>query len=226
MDPFMKHLEQDLERLHRDVLRLAAAVEEAIAVAVTALANRNRNLANEVIEGDADINDLSTSIEEKCINCLALHQPVAHHLRRITTVSTINNDLERMADLAVSIAERALTVIDGVLIPIPGRLRDLADTAIAMVHQSLDAFVTLDAEAARAVIARDDEADRLNDSIIAELVAMMKRSPASIEPALSLFTIVRRLERIADHATHVAENVVFLIEGKPIRRQPIAADAS
>ena len=178
-----------------------------------------------MIEGDADINQLSVAIEEKCLHCLALHQPVANHLRRITTVSMINNDLERMADLAVSIAERALTVIDGALIPIPGRLRDLAEIAVSMVHQSLDAFVTLDADSARAVIARDDEADRLNDIIIADLVALMKRSPASIEPALSLFTIVRRLERIADHATHVAENVVFLVEGRAVRRQPFAVES-
>ncbi len=221
----MKHLEQDLERLHRDLLRLAAAVEEAVAVAVTALRNRDRHLAHDVIEGDDDINDLSTSIEDKCLNCLALHQPVAQHLRRITTVSMINNDLERMADLAVSIAERALAVVDGVLIPIPGRLKDLAELAIGMVHQSLDAFVTLDAESARAVIGRDDEADHLNDGIIAELVALMKRSPASIEPALSLFTVVRRLERIADHATHIAENVIFLIEGQPVRRKSLAIDS-
>ncbi len=221
----MKHLEQDLERVHRDLLRLAAAVEEAVAVAITALRNRDRHSAHDVIEGDDAIDDLSTSIEEKCLHCLALHQPVAQHLRRITTVSMINNDLERVADLAVSIAERALAVIDGALIPIPGRLKDLAELAIGMVHQSLDAFVTLDAESARAVIARDDDADYLNDGIIAELVALMKRSPASIEPALSLFTIVRRLERIADHATHVADNVIFLVEGKPARRKSVAAES-
>src|SRR5579871_796047 len=221
----MKHLEQDLDRLHRDILRLAAAVEEAVAVAVAALRNRDRHLAQEVIDGDHDINDLSTAIEDKCLNCLALHQPVAQHLRRITTVSMINNDLERTADLAVSIAERALAVIDGVLIPIPGRLKELAEIAIGMVHQSLDAFVTLDAESARAVIARDDEADHLNAGIIAELVALMKRSPASIEPALSLFTVVRRLERIADHATHIAENVIFLIEGKSVRRKSLAIES-
>jgi phosphate transport system protein len=224
MDPFMKHLEQDLERLHRDLLRLAAAVEEAIAVAVAALRNRDRFLADEVIEGDADINELSGAIEEKCLHCLALHQPVAQHLRRISTVSMINNDLERMADLAVSIAERALAVIDGVLIPIPGRLGQMADMAIAMVRQSLDSFVTLDAKQAREVITRDEAVNKLNDTIIPELVALMKRSPASIEPALSLFTVVRRLERIADHATHVSESVVFLIEGKVIWRQSLPVD--
>ncbi len=221
----MKHLQQDLERLHRDVLRLATAVEEALGVAITALRNRDRRLAEEIIRGDAEIDDLSGSIEEKCLHCLALHQPVAYDLRRIAAVSMINNDLERMADLAVSIAERSLVLIEGPPLPVPTRIGRMADITIDMVHQSLDAFVTQSADQARFVIARDEEVNRLNDAIIPELVALMKQSPDAIEPALSLFTTVRRLERIADHAAHVAGDVIFLVEGKVVRHQPIALGA-
>jgi phosphate transport system protein len=136
----------------------------------------------------------------------------------------INTDLERMADLAGSIAERALAIIDAPDVPIPGKLEQMTEATIDMVHQSIDSFVTTNAELARSVIRRDDEVDSLNDQLISELVDLMKRSPDAIEPALSLFSAVRHLERIADHATNIAEDVVFLVEGKVIRHQPAEAD--
>jgi phosphate transport system protein len=150
---------------------------------------------------------------------------VAKDLRRITTVSMINTDLERMADLGVSIAERALAVMKFPPVPVPPRLKQMADMAVAMVRQSLDCFVTLNAAQARAVCRRDEDVDRLNDQLIQELVEMMKHSPAMVEPALSLFSAVRHLERIADHATNIAEDVVFLVEGEVIRHHPEAIEA-
>lgn len=221
----MKHLEQDLERLQRDILRLATAVEEAIADAIQALWERDADQARDVIDGDTDIDALSNAIEEECLHFLALHQPVARDLRRITTVSMINTDLERMADLAGNIAERALCVIETPGVPIPNRMQQMTALTLDLVRQSLDAFVALDADQAREVCRRDDDVDRLNDSIIEELVALMKRRPDLVEPSLSLFSAVRHLERIADHATNIAEDVVFLVEGKVIRHHPEAIEA-
>jgi len=221
----MKHLEQDLERLQRDILRLATSVEESITGAVQALRTRDEELASEVADGDTEVDNQSNAVEAECHHLLALYQPVARDLRRIMAVAMINTDLERMADLAVNIAERALALIKLPPIQIPTRLQQMTDLTIELVHQSIDAFVTTNPRAARDVCRRDDEVDRLNVQIIRELVEQMKRSPEMIEPGLSLFSAVRHLERIADHATNIAEDVVFLVEGELIRHQPEAIEA-
>lgn len=221
----MKHLERDLEKLQRDILRMATAVEEAITDALAALRERDDDLAQAVIDGDEDIDAQANRVEEECHHFLAIYQPVARDLRRIMAVAMINTDLERMADLAVNIAERALALMRGPVVPMPARLQQMTQLTIALVHQSLDAFVTLNPQQARFVCRRDDEVDRLNDAIIQELVALMKRSPEMIEPGLSLFSAVRHLERIADHATNIAEDVVFLVEGEVIRHHPEAIEA-
>jgi phosphate transport system protein len=221
----MKNLEHDLDTLQRDIIRLATTVEEAITGAIGSLIGRDETLAEEIIDGDAEIDSLSNAIEEECLRILALYQPVAKDLRRVSTVSMINMDLERMADLAGSIAGRAKAMMESPPIPVPARLSQMTDLVIAVVHQSVDAFVTMNAEQARRVIRKDDEIDDLNVTIIQELVALMKRSPAAIEPALSLFSAVRHLERIADHATNIAEDVVFLVEGNRIRHHPEAIEA-
>lgn len=221
----MKYLDNDLERLQRDILRLATSVEEAITDAIGALGERDADRAQAVIDGDSTVDAQSNQVEEKCHQFLAIHQPVARDLRRIMAVAMINTDLERMADLAVNIAERALALKKLTEIPTPGRLQQMTELTIGLVHQSLDAFVTLNSNLARSVCRRDDEVDRLNDQIIQEIVALMKRSPDMIEPGLSLFSAVRHLERIADHATNIAEDVVFLVEGELIRHDPEAIEA-
>ncbi len=214
-----KHLERDLENLQRDVLAMGASVEEVIYKAIRSLQERDAALAAQIIDGDGSIDELENRIDEECLKILALHQPVATDLRRIAAVLMINTDLERMADLAVDIAERAEALSRPPRLTIPADLQRMGDLATVMVRDSLNAFVNLDARQARQVVRLDDEVDRLNVAIIAEIVAMMQRSPDHVEPGLSLFSAVRHLERIADHATNIAEDVVYLVEGEIVRHR-------
>jgi len=217
-----KHLERDLEDLHRDILAQAGAVDEAIRGAIRALQERDVNMARQVITGDDLIDEQENRIEQECLKMLALHQPVAADLRRITAVLKINTDLERMADLAVDIAERALCIAELPPASIPDKLQRMTDLTIGMVHQSLEAFVKQDTRDARTVCRRDDEVDRYNVEIIRELILTMRSSPEMVEPALSLFSATRHLERIADHATNIAEDVIYLVEGEIVRHRPEA----
>jgi phosphate transport system protein len=217
-----KHLERDLGSLQRDLLALAASVEEAIHTATRALRERDPDTAQDVIDGDKEIDQEENHIEEECLKLLALHQPVAVDLRRIAAALKINNELERMADLAEDIAERAAHLALLPAIHVPEGLQGMTDLTITMVRQSLDAFVNLDARQARRVCRLDDTVDRYNNDIIAELIALMRRSPEMVEPGLSLFSATRHLERIADHATNIAEDVVYLVEGVIIRHHPEA----
>jgi phosphate transport system protein len=219
-----KHLERDLENLQRDIVGLATSVEEAIHKAIRSLQNRDVDLANDVISGDDKIDQEENAIEEECLKMLALHQPVAVDLRRVAACLMINTDLERMADLAEDIAERAIALSRPPLLPIPEKLQRMTDLTTTMVRQSLDAFVNLDTQLARTVCRLDDEVDHLNDDIIQELIQVMKEKPTMVEPGLSLFSATRHLERIADHATNIAEEVIYLAEGEIVRHRPTAFD--
>ena len=220
-----KHLERDLESLQRDVLAMGASVEEVIYKAIKALQQRDAGLAASVVEGDGSIDELENRIDEECLKILALHQPVATDLRRIAAVLMINTDLERMADLAVDIAERAEVLAAPPRLAIPKELQRMADLTTVMVRDCLNAFVNLDARQARQVVRLDDEVDRLNADIIREIVAAMRQSADNVEPGLSLFSAVRHLERIADHATNIAEDVVYLVEGEIVRHRLEGSDA-
>jgi phosphate transport system protein len=217
-----KHLQRDLDNLQRRLLGLAASVEEAIHKAITALQGRDAALAEEVIAGDGRIDEEENHVEEECLKILALHQPVAVDLRRIAAAMKINTDLERMADLAEDIAERAQALARKGPIPIPENLQRMTDLTTTMVRQSLDSFVGLDAHQARRVCRLDDEVDRYNKEIIDDLIAAMRRDPAMVEQSMSMFSATRHLERIADHATNIAEEVVYLVEGEIIRHRPAA----
>ncbi len=219
-----KHLERDLDNLQKDMLLLAAKVEESIYKAIRALQERDVDLAQQVIAGDEDIDQQENQVEEECLKMLALHQPVAVDLRRIAAVLKINTDLERMADLAGDIANRALVLARPPWIPIPGALQRMTDLTTSMVRESLDAFVNLDSRLARRVCRLDDEVDRYNKEIILELIEAMRKSPDMVEPGMSLFSATRHLERIADHATNIAEDVVYLVEGEIIRHHPEAVE--
>src|SRR3989454_11127311 len=218
------HLNRDLENLHRRVLALAAAVEQAVEQAIRALFERDEQLAQTLIESDTPIDLEENQVEEDCLKILALHQPVAVDLRRVAAILKINTDLERMADLAVNIAERALALARGMEIPVPATLRQMTDLTNTMVRDSLDAFVNLDEALAKRVCRMDDEVDRYNREIISQVSQFMKKSPDHVDAGLHLFSAVRHLERIADHATNIAEDVVYLIEGKIIRHHPEALD--
>ncbi len=212
-----KHLERDLEALEREILAQSSLVEEMIAKSCRALVDRRVDLSSEVFEGEQQIDAREVKIEEECLKILALHQPVAVDLRRTATVLKINTELERIADLAVNIAERISSLSEHVEFEIPGKVERMAVKATDMVHDTLDAFVELDVELAREVCRRDEEVDLLNRQVIDELSEAMRDRPDLIEPALHVFSISRHIERIADCATNIAEDVIYLVEGEIAR---------
>ncbi len=214
-----KHLQRDMESIHREILALSGMVEEAIDRARRSLLERRLDLAAKVIEEDEEIDRREVHIEEECLKILALHQPVAVDLRRIATVLKVNSDLERIADLAVNIAERAQALADNPEFPVPRRLERMIDLATMMVRSALDAFVNMDSEAARRVCVLDDEVDRTNREVINELHELMEANPYLIRPALHCFSASRHAERIADHATNIAEDVIYLVEGEIARHR-------
>jgi phosphate transport system protein len=214
-----KHLLRDLDNLRRDLLALASLVEETVHKATHALQTHDKRLAREVIAADEQIDLEENQLNEECLKILALHQPVAIDLRRIAAAMMITTDLERMGDLAEEIAERALDLANPPYLPIPSKLQRMTDLTTMMVRQSLDAFVNLNKEQAQAVLRMDDEVDRYNVEIIQEVMQAMKSSPALIEAGLSMFSATRHLERIADHATNIAEDVLYLIEGEIVRHR-------
>jgi phosphate transport system protein len=216
------HLNRDLENVQRRVLSLASAVEQIVEKSIRALFERDATLARTLMESDTPIDMEENVIEEECLKILALHQPVAVDLRRVATIVKINSDLERMADLAVNIAERALALAQGPEIPVPTTFHQMTDLTNTMVRDSLDAFLKLDIALAKRVCRLDDEVDRYNREIIDHVSEFMKQSPDNVDPGLHMFSAARQLERIADHATNIAEDVVYLVEGKIIRHNPEA----
>jgi phosphate transport system protein len=215
-----RHMHSELEHLDHALRRLAADAEEAVRKSVHALRVRCPQLAGQVIAGDDAIDDEENWVSESCLKLLAMQQPVACDLRRVTAVLHISNNLERVGDLAEHIAERVLHLARFPAAATPDAVFALADLAAQMLHESLEAFVVRDPCLARRVCQRDDEADRLNAVIIAGLVDEMKQFPHWVEPGLSLFSVVRHLERVADHATNIAEDVVYLVEGDIVRHHP------
>jgi phosphate transport system protein len=214
------HLQRDLDNLQRDLVSLAGLVEEAIHKSARALQTRDSGLARDVIGGDGQIDHEDNHINEECLKMLALHQPVARDLRRIAAAMMITTDLERMGDLAEEIAERALHLATLPQLPIPDKLQRMADLTTVMVREALDSFVNLNKEQAERVLRMDDEVDRYNDEIIQDLLESMQSSSKMIEPGLSMFSATRHLERIADHATNIAEDVIYLIDGEIVRHRP------
>lgn len=217
-----KHFERDLAALQQDILAMSATVEKAISQAVLSLQERDATAAQSVIDGDAEIDSQENQIEEECLKMLALHQPVAADLRRVAAVLKINTDLERMGDLASSIAQRALHVAEVAPLLVPAKLQNMMALTVHMVRQALEAFYTVDAWRAREVCRLDDEVDRYNEDVIAELIQNMQQVPEAVQPGLSLFSATRNLERIADHATNIAEEVIYLAEGEIVRHRPEA----
>jgi phosphate transport system protein len=194
------HLSRDLENVQRRVLSLASAVEQIVEESIRALFERDADLARTLMESDASIDMEENVIEEECLKILALHQPVAVDLRRVATIVKINNDLERMADLAVNIAERALALTQGPEVHVPAKFRQMTDLTNTMVRDSLDAFVKLDVTLAKRVCRLDDEVDRFNREIIDDISDFMKLSPGNVDAGLHLFSAARQLERIAERS--------------------------
>lgn len=212
------HMRRDLENLHRELLSMCSMVEELIHKAVDALCDPANSPGELLAEADLDIDRKDVQIEEECLKILALHQPVANDLRRTMAVVKMTGELERVADLGVNIAERAAGIALSTDMPLPDDIREMSRLALDMLHRSIDAFVEQDADAARQVCIDDDAVDRLNDKLIQQIKVTMQE-PRLVEPALHLFSATRQLERVADHATNIAEDVVYMVEGEIIRHQ-------
>ncbi len=216
--------EHDIEKLKEQILKMGAFVEEAIQKSIKALVDRDRNIAITVIDGDAIVNNYDVEIEEECIRFLAIWQPTGSNLRLVTTAIKIITDLERMGDLAVDTCERAIEMMDEPPLKPFIDLPRMAEAAQKMLKDSLDAFVAQDADLAMKVCQADDFVDNLNQQIFNELLLYMLKDPKNIGRAVRLTYIAKYLERIADHATNIAEMVVFMVKGKVIRHMACEAD--
>jgi phosphate transport system protein len=214
-----KHLLRDIDNLNAELLGISSVVEEMIDKAILALNERRFDLVDEVINSDKFVDQHEVHVEEECLKMLALHQPVAIDLRRIATVMKVNNDLERIADLAVSIAERARALDAFPGFPIPNRLQRMVVLTTQMVRGAMDALVNLDTAAARRIMSLDEEVDQYNRDIIEDLQVVMATQAKLVPAALHCFSAVRHIERIADHATNIAEDVVYLVEGEIVRHR-------
>ena len=212
-----KHLQIDLDGLSKELLKMGAMVEEATNRAITALVRRDKTIAREVIAVDDSINDFENRIEDLALKMLALHQPVAADLRFIITVLKVNNDLERIGDHAVSIAERAVVLADLETVRRPEDFDRLVETVQRMMKDSLTALIDRDAVLARQVCTMDDEVDRVHRLMYSAMQDVMRNDVRCIEPAVNTISATRHLERIADLCTNIAEDVVFMVEGEIVR---------
>jgi phosphate transport system protein len=213
MRQFFEHLEQLQQRL----LEMAGLVESSIHSSIRALVERDEEQAEEVLRSEARINQLEMEIDGTITRLLALQHPVASDLRLLRAVGKINTDLERMGDLAVNIVERALTLLNMPHVPPLVDIAQMASIVEFMVRSSLDSFVKRDADLARSVLVSDDAVDDLRDALYKDLIEHMQNDPLTVPPAVNLMFVARNLERIADHATNIAEDAVFLIQGVDVR---------
>lgn len=212
-----RHFERELESLKTMLIKMGSVVEENVDKALRALVDENSTLADSVIESDDRVNSLEIEIDNAVIDILALHQPVASDLRMIIAAQKINNDLERIGDHAVNIAESVLTLgrtdVKEPLLEIPR----MAVVTKAMLRQALDSFILLDPKLARAVLERDDQIDNLNREMTKAVIEIIKNDTAMIEGAMQLVRVSRNLERVADLATNIAEEVIFLTQARVVK---------
>jgi phosphate transport system protein len=203
-----------------------AIVESCLQKAVKSIEDRDAALAQEVIDGDIEIDRAEVEIEEDCLKILALHQPVAIDLRLVIAALKINNDIERIGDLGVNIAERAIFLAGHEPIEIPFDWGEMREKAMSMLARSLDALMKMDAEKAHAVRNSDDEIDELNRQMYTKVSRAVRKDPDHVERLLSYLSACRHLERIADYATNIAEDVIYMIEGEIVRHKhdPAAVD--
>jgi phosphate transport system protein len=211
------HLQREIDKLKKHLLSLCAIVEDQVQMAVRSLLNRDQEAARGVERRDADIDNREIEVEEECLKVLALHQPVAIDLRFIISALKINNDLERIGDLAVNIARKAVTFSSQPAMEIPFDIETMWLKVQAMVKDSLDSLVNMDSELANDVCARDDGVDRMKRDIRLSAEEMIRQDPARVTALSTLVAASRNLERIADHATNIAEDVIYMVEGKIVR---------
>ena len=212
-----RHFDEELGKLKQKILKMSSLVEKAIHLSIKALVDRKSELAQQVIKSDDEINILEIEIDVFSLKLLSLRQPQASDLRFITSIMKINNDLERVGDLAVNIAERTIELLKFPLLKPLIDIPRMANIAQGMLKDSLDAFVNRDSKLARSVCERDDEVDNFNDQIFRELLTYMLQDPKTIERAVDLILVGRNLERISDHTTNICEDVIYMVEGKTIK---------
>lgn len=216
-----RHFDHELKELNNDILRMGAFAEEAIYKSVEALKNRDRALAQDVINNDTNVDQLELAIDEKCIDLIARYQPMAKDLRFITTGLKINNELERIADIAVDIAERTLEIVDEPLLKPLVDIPKLTLVTQNMIKSAIDSFVKGDIALARTVLLSDPEADQLRNLIQKELIEDYMVKDGSTAPrAVQLLLIARFLERICDHVTNIAEDIIYMIQAKVVKHNP------
>jgi len=211
------HLEREIARLKQRLLSLCAVVEDQVQMAVRSLLQRDVEMAEGVESRDRDIDQQEIEVEEECLKILALHQPVAVDLRMVVSALKINNDLERIGDLAVNLAHKAVSLAEGPYMDIPFDLEGMWQKTQSMLRDALDAMVNMDAAQAAGVCARDDEVDGMKRDIRRQVETMIARDPSQTRPLMRLAAAARNLERIADLATNIAEDVIYMIEGRIVR---------
>jgi len=217
----LRHLDEELKELHKDILRMAVFAQEAIFKSVESLKNREKSLAQEVIDNDNKVDDLELAIDEKCIDLIARYQPMAGDLRYITTGMKINAELERIVDIAVDISQKSLKLMEKPMLKPLVDIPKLSTVAQNMIRDVIDAFVKRDSQLAGQVVLADSEADRLRNLVQEELInEYLARDPKTAERAVALLLISRYLERICDHATNIAEDVIYMVEARVVRHHP------
>ena len=223
-DRYVPHFQEELEELKTRLLEMGGLAEDRVRAAVDGLVRRDAEAVARVIQGDRPINQLHIEIDSRCFKLLALHQPMAVDLRAIVSAVKINTDLERVGDLAINIAEAVVRYMRHPpvkeLIDIP-RMASIAQT---MLRDALDAYVRRDTALAQSVLDADDGLDSLKTQVFRELLTFMLQDPTTIEPALDLILVSRHLERIGDHATNVAEDVIFLVSARDVRHHAPEAE--
>ena len=218
----MGHLQREIDKLKRKILALGAIVEENLRIAFQAIDERDAAKARRVIATDVLIDQNEVDVEEECLKILALYQPVAGDLRFVAAVIKINSELERIGDLSANIAERALQLMNEHPVAVPHHIAVMADRTRTIIEKALDALVCQDAVTARKVLAADDEIDELYAELIDELKDLIRADLEHLDAIVLLFSVARYLERLADHATNIAEDVLYMVEGEIQRHNPAA----
>jgi phosphate transport system protein len=220
MERAVRHFQEELEGLQARLLEMGGLAEERVRAAVSGLVARDTTLIDKVMRGDEPVNELHIEIDNRCFTLLALYQPMASDLRSIVAAVKINTDLERVGDLAVNIAEAARRYTNHPAVKKLVDIPQMGDIAQAMLRDALDSFVRRDTRLAHQVLNEDDRLDGLKTQVFRELLTYMLDDPATVEPALDLILVSRHLERIGDHATNIAEDVIFMVSARDVRHHP------
>jgi len=213
------HFQNEIEKLQKDLLNLSAVVEENTRKGLRAFENRDTDLAAEVIQKDHEIDQMEVDLEEECLKLLALYQPVAIDLRFIIAALKINNDLERVGDLGANIAKRVKNFSKYPDIESPFDLQKMAQSSFSLLHKSLDAFVNFDVDTAQDVRVNDNEVDTYNEEAQHQISEAIKKTPEKEEGYIQLIWVAKHLERVADHATNIAEDIIYMLRGQIVRHK-------